>query len=89
MTRDEFAKSYANRLLESTDPIHEAGVIAGELTDLVSDEDEEEVTDQDKDIIIDKVKYMVNDEMNRSEDTRELDEDAIIEALDVLEKGEI
>ncbi len=88
MTRDEFTKSFADRLLETTDPVKEAGVIAQELVDLVCDEDVE-VTEQDRDIIIDKVKYMVNDEMNRAEDTRELDEDAVIEALDILEKGEV
>ena len=88
MTREELTKIYASRILEAQNPKKEVETITEELRDLVSDEDVE-VTQKDRDFIINEVRFMVNDEMNRSEDTRELDEDAIIEALDLLERGEV
>ena len=88
MIPDEYTKTYANRILEAQDPKEEAQTIVDELNTLVDDEDIE-LTEKQRDKIIYEVKYMVDDEMTQAEGTRELDEEAIIEALDILEKGEI
>ncbi|NJK71454.1 hypothetical protein HC766_03715 [Candidatus Gracilibacteria bacterium] len=88
MTSDEFSKDYADRLLESLNPIAEAELIRDELNHLISDYDDE-LTQEDKDVIVEKLKIMVQEELDRGQTERELDEDAVTEALDLLEKGEI
>jgi hypothetical protein len=88
MIPDEYTKTYAERILEAFDPVAEAQTIVDELNTLVDDE-EIELTEKQRDKIIYEVKYMVDDEMTQAESTRELDEEAIIEALDILEKGEV
>lgn len=88
MIPDEYTKTYAERILEAHDPVAEAQTIVDELNTLVDDE-EIELTEKQRDKIIYEVRYMVDDEMTQAESTREIDEEAIIEALDILEKGEI
>lgn len=88
MTQKELIAHYSGRLLDAPNPIDEALVISEELEQQVQDEDID-MSEKDRDKILYEIRFTVNDEMNRSEDTRELDEDAIIEALDVLEKGQI
>ncbi len=88
MTYDELSKDFADRILVALNPISEAETIKNELQELIEDEDEE-LTESDKNIIIEKMKYMVREELDRGEGDREVNEDGIIEAVDLLEKGEI
>ena len=88
MTQKELVAHYTRRILENPNPIDEALAIAEELDVQVQDEDVD-MSEKDRDKILYEIRFTVNDEMNRAEDTRELDEDAIIQALDVLEKGQI
>jgi hypothetical protein len=88
MTIEEYTNHYTTRLLESYNPEEEATQILHELNELVDDEDVA-ITETQKDKIIYEVKYMVNDEMTRaSDDAKELDEEAIINALDILDTEE-
>ena len=88
MTHKELVAHYTRRILDTPNPIDEALLVAEELQAQVDDEDID-MSEKDRDKILYEIRFTVNDEMNRAEDTRQLDEDAIIEALDVLERGQI
>jgi hypothetical protein len=87
MTQDELIKNFTNQILEAHDPVEEAKSVLKELDEMV-DDDNHTLTKSDKEKIIYEVKYMVDDEMNRSDDTKELNDDAIMEALDILDQDE-
>jgi hypothetical protein len=88
MTKEEFAKEFSTRLLESQNPIAEAKLITNELDTMVDDENSS-ISQNDKEKIIEDVRITVQEEIDRGQIDREADEEELDEALDLLEKGQI
>jgi hypothetical protein len=88
MTKEEFAKEFSTRLLESQNPVAEAKLIASEIDTMIDDENSF-VSQNDKEKIIEDVRITVQEEIDRGQMEREADEEELDEALDLLEKGQI